>query len=746
MGSRTLVVSSNGKTWRETDIDAREVVWGNGAFVAATKTRIVSSANGFDWNARFEAVVSGIAFGNGRFVATGPSGLVMTSADGIRWSRQKFHLRGELARVAFGMGRFVAVDDGEKPRLMASRDGVRWSVVLRFESRAEAMLLFGNGGFLLAFDGGAFVSRDGLHWTGMDNGDMSAAERVFYVGERFVWLVANQEMVQSLHTSRDLQSWTKEDTSLPLVSRMGFVDGRFYASDDYGVVYGSTDLRRWETVNAVTTRNLSAVTCGNGWLVAVGEGGTVLRSQDATTWTAIEPVTTSNLRAVVNWKGAFIAAGDAGALFRSTDGRDWARVALDSKPNISDLAFTEDVVVAVGSSTLFSSNGTVWEKSVGDAGAYLVKAAAGNGRIVAINDDVIATSADGSSWDKGAAPWSGHRTVDFQDGLFHIEGNESALASIDGKWWKPVPRAPQRARMVGATVSPCSLAGREVRVGEHGHIATRTAEGARQGRPAETEWTYRPEAFAARVYVGEMDRQHVFVMNVNSDGKSLSGSYRYVRRKDSLQVKGTVSADGTFELVESTKDGRQTGSLGGKLLGNGMVGQWRAPDGSKVLYVDGYQSSLESIAAKQAAFKSAFRDTAGEYEVTTYSDFEGANTMYDCGKQGKEWVCGASAIEQGRREPFDWEVPDFLVDHWYRIEIDRDLTISLVVNRRRVRTIAVEENPLVYFPTNTTLAKNIPLRQLGTEESAGRYDLDCSADLKTFTLRGHAALTFEKKR
>jgi hypothetical protein len=36
--------------------------------------------------------------------------------------------------------------------------------------------------------------------------------------------------------------------------------------------------------------------------------------------------------------------------------------------------------------------------------------------------------------------------------------------------------------------------------------------------------------------------------------------------------------------------------------------------------------------------------------------------------------------------------------------------------------------------------------KLRTEESAGRYHLDCSADLKTFTLRGHATLTFEKKR
>jgi hypothetical protein len=365
---------------------------------------------------------------------------------------------------------------------------------------------------------------------------------------------------------------------------------------------------------------------------------------------------------------------------------------------------------------------------------------------VAINDDTIATSTDGRQWEKGVAPWRGYRTVQFHGGLFHIEGNESvALASVDGKWWKSVPPDLQRRKMFGAAVSSCSLAGQDVRVGEHGHIATRKTEAPRPGGMAETEWSHKAGAFA-RTYVGAMDRQNVFVMSLDSDGKALSGSYRYMRQKDSLALKGTVSADGTFQLAEATKDGKQTGGFAGKLLGNGLVAQWSAPIESKALYVDGYEAPIEALVAKQEAFKRTFKGIAGEYEVTTYSDFEGANTMYDCGKQGGKWVCGASAIEQGWREPFDWEVPAFLVDGSYRIAIDRDLTISLLVNGRRVRTIPVEGNPLVYFPGNTTLAKNVPLRQLGTEESTGRYDLDCSADLKTFTLRGHATLTFEKKR
>ena len=119
--------------------------------------------------------------------------------------------------------------------------------------------------------------------------------------------------------------------------------------------------------------------------------------------------------------------------------------------------------------------------------------------------------------------------------------------------------------------------------------------------------------------------------------------------------------------------------------------------------------------------------------------------MYDCTKEGAKWGGDASCISQGWREPVDWDVPKFLIDHSFKIEIDRELTISLFARGHRVRTISAEENPLVYFPANTTLAKSIPLRGLATEDSDGRYALDCSPDLKSFTLRGHATLTFERK-
>lgn len=453
LGRRTLVVSTDGKTWRETEIEARGIASGNGVFVAITKDQLMSSANGSDWKKPADAVGSTVAFGNGRFVVAGPSGVVVTSSDGLKWSHPSNRGAGDVALLVFWKGRFVAAIDGKKPHLVASQDGVHWSVVRRFESRSEQALLFGNGVFVHANDDGVFTSRDGLRWAAVGNAGMITAQRMFYAGDRFVGLITKDDRVSNLCASRDLESWTSLGPVLPLVRRMGFDDGRFYASDDDGVVYGSTDLTRWEAMNTASTQRLNAVACGNGWLVAVGEDGTVLRSQDATHWTAIDPITPSRLGAVTYWKGAFIAAGDPGVVLRSADGRDWTKVPLNRAPHLHALAYTDDVVVAVGSAPLFSSDGVVWKSGHGDDGQDLWQAAGGNGRIVAINEDAIATSADGSHWEKGIAPWSGHRSVQFHDGLFHIEDNDSVgLASVDGRWWKSVPTDVDDRSMLGAAV------------------------------------------------------------------------------------------------------------------------------------------------------------------------------------------------------------------------------------------------------------------------------------------------------
>src|SRR5438034_1114088 len=67
--------------------------------------------------------LSGIAYGNGVFVAVGNSGIVLTSVDGISWSDARpvpYTLRG----VTFGNGLFVAV--AWTGQILSSTNATQW--------------------------------------------------------------------------------------------------------------------------------------------------------------------------------------------------------------------------------------------------------------------------------------------------------------------------------------------------------------------------------------------------------------------------------------------------------------------------------------------------------------------------------------------------------------------------------------------------------------------------------------------
>src|SRR5436305_8237113 len=68
---------------------------------------------------------SGVAYGNGQFVAVDDVGTITTSADGTNWvQRQSWpqSIYFDLSRVAYGNGRFVAVGS----TIETSADGVSW--------------------------------------------------------------------------------------------------------------------------------------------------------------------------------------------------------------------------------------------------------------------------------------------------------------------------------------------------------------------------------------------------------------------------------------------------------------------------------------------------------------------------------------------------------------------------------------------------------------------------------------------
>ncbi len=108
-------MSTDGETWTQiaTEGDRLEgVVFGNGVFVAIGPTRCVWSENGTSWlpcdsNAQFGYKIS---FVNGEFVVFGGSG-ISRSVDGATWRT----ISGPwLEGIAYGQGRYVGVGVGQR--------------------------------------------------------------------------------------------------------------------------------------------------------------------------------------------------------------------------------------------------------------------------------------------------------------------------------------------------------------------------------------------------------------------------------------------------------------------------------------------------------------------------------------------------------------------------------------------------------------------------------------------------------
>jgi hypothetical protein len=145
MGGRYVMIddeggrfwANDGFTWTASaggDATEREVAYGNGVFVAVGPSAAVRSTDGgANWTAAgtFAAPVSGLVFAQGQFLAIA-AGHAYTSTDGTSWTD---HADASVPTglLAYGHGWYVSAWGGTIQR---SRDGIAWTSV--FSSAADA--------------------------------------------------------------------------------------------------------------------------------------------------------------------------------------------------------------------------------------------------------------------------------------------------------------------------------------------------------------------------------------------------------------------------------------------------------------------------------------------------------------------------------------------------------------------------------------------------------------------------------
>src|SRR2546422_7225221 len=166
-----VLTSRDGVNWGITWLSGARlyaVTYADGRFIAVgTRGKGFVSPDGLMWtpmDTGHDASLSGISFGNGKWLVVG--GSTLSSVDGANWN---VHTNGPAVRkVAYGSGLFVGVSfnlDGAGYNIATSPDGVSWTWRRSGEIERLPGIAHANGQFVAVGPGSIVVSADGTNWT-----------------------------------------------------------------------------------------------------------------------------------------------------------------------------------------------------------------------------------------------------------------------------------------------------------------------------------------------------------------------------------------------------------------------------------------------------------------------------------------------------------------------------------------------------------------------------------------------------
>jgi|WetSurMetagenome_2_1015567.scaffolds.fasta_scaffold02224_8 hypothetical protein len=211
------------------------IAYGNGLFLGVGMgSPVVTSADGITWtkggqspNAQF------VAYGNGRFVATGVAGMIKTSADGTNWTARNSGTTDWLVSVAYGQGRFAALGFGGT--IVSSSDGETWATARSGGSSGFKSIAYGNGLFVaVGIQDTILTSADGAAWSSHSMGASHWLQSVVFGNGRFV------AVGSGTYASVDGASWTPCVTNYSgSLTSVAYGDSQFVAVGDKGVILSS---------------------------------------------------------------------------------------------------------------------------------------------------------------------------------------------------------------------------------------------------------------------------------------------------------------------------------------------------------------------------------------------------------------------------------------------------------------------------------------------------------------------------
>lgn len=266
--------------------------------------------------------ISNVIYANGKFVAVGANGTILTSTNGSTWVADNSGTTGSLRAITYGNGIFVAVGAGGN--VLSSTDGVNWTAHGGFQGFDIYTVSFGNGIFIAAGYGGIIqTSTDGANWTYQESIGANLYASTFGNGTFVLagYLNPANGVTQGISVPTNdgvnLNVGFVSNITNPVIFKgLAYGNGVFVGVGDGGQVGSSPDGTHWTIQASNTTQNLTAVAYF-GQFVAVGQGGVILTSPDGVTWTSVSSGTTNNFNGISSGIGTLVAVGDNGTIYQS---------------------------------------------------------------------------------------------------------------------------------------------------------------------------------------------------------------------------------------------------------------------------------------------------------------------------------------------------------------------------------------------------------------------------------------------
>jgi hypothetical protein len=454
VGAAERILSSpDGTNWtsRSTGVGALfDVTYGSGKWVAVGD-HIKTSPDSVTWSsAPTPDRLTGIVYGNDRFVAIGFEGMILTSTDGVAWSQVYSQTALYLYSVAYGNGYFVAVgfdyrQAGYPPFAVYSSDGLNWQPAGAIPNGSGAAVTYGQGRFLSCGYGGTVVSSSHGDSWGTDSPPLPMGVEGMHFADGLFCAVGS---AGGIAVSPSGTNWNFFNFSAaPTLQAVAFGKNGWVAAGDAGSMAGSDNGTNWFPLSSGTTDALYGVACSPNLFAGVGANGRILVSTDRTNWATQSSTTIQTLYGVAFAENQFIAVGTGGSLLTSPDGTNWDSRVSNTSQRLTAVARGGGLTIAVGygGTTVSSSDGINWPAVTTPALMDLEGIAYGAGRFVAVGGSgrgpaTIGTTTNGASWttvgqDQNNSPtrWLG---VFYANGVFTAVGNTVVATSTDGITWQ----------------------------------------------------------------------------------------------------------------------------------------------------------------------------------------------------------------------------------------------------------------------------------------------------------------------